>query len=260
MKERSAQTRRIFLTTALAAGLYAALPEAVLASRPEARSELNAYEAFLQGIVAKRPRVARWSQYNQSLKEGLGFSTWSRRLVRACSYWGKATRQYMDERGLAYEDLTASQRNIFDITQDGKKSIRASLVDQSSLSPLEAFQSGQYVGLMANRAPLDRGRRYAVYRVNSPDPATRPEFLGVALTVDCASKETWERGIPRQTYNFLGWKGLEWVVESSALMHSLLPTGYSGNPKKLYEGRPGALLVSEDTFHFYSNLMKLGIQ
>lgn len=166
----------------------------------------------------------------------------------------------MEERGSVYEDLTDYQKNIFDITWDGEKSVEASLVDQSAMSPAEALRSGQYTDLIAGRVPKDHGRKYVVFIVDSSDPSAVPEFIGVVMMVDGPKRKHWNNIQSRRTYNFLGYVGLEWLLESSPELQRLLPPGWSGDPERIGEGRPGALLMSEDTFNFYNNRVKMGMR
>lgn len=117
--------------------------------------------------------------------------------------------------------------------------------------PLDAaLACNNYVGLISTRSPLDIGSKYLVYGTDVPAYGLRfPQFIGVALVVDCPSEKDWQDRLSGLLYSRNGWRKLSWIADVSERLMSQLPSGVSRNPKHIMEGRPGMILISEDRYH-----------
>lgn len=123
--------------------------------------------------------------------------------------------------------------------------IREAILDrivesQADLSPEEALESNEVVGVFAPPAPEVLGGKYLVYTQKTPDSDF--EFLGVIIAADATTQDTGE------TYSFQGWEDLPWLGDAAGPFWNDLPAGVSGDPTNTDEGRPGVLLISESTY------------
>lgn len=159
------------------------------------------------------------------------------------------------------DSLTQQQQNLLDITgelaydpdvlaenqvqqsDEVRNEILARVVeDQSGLSPQEALDSNEVIGFVAGHSQEDIGRKYLVYTQESP--GAEFQFLGVVLMVD-ADGQTIDSS---ETYSFQGWENLPLLGDASGPFWDDLPLGVSGDPANTDEGRPGVLLISQETY------------
>jgi len=112
--------------------------------------------------------------------------------------------------------------------------------DQSGLSPEEALDANEVVGIVALNAAETVGRKYLVYTQNSPDDDF--SFLGTVIAADAAPQTAGE------PYSFQNWNELPLLGDAAGPFWDDLPAGVSGDPANTSEGRPGVLLVSEKSF------------
>lgn len=158
------------------------------------------------------------------------------------------------------DDMTNGQQNLLNIT-DGivfnpevdltaqlgqspevREAILARLTaDQTSMSPDDALESNDVAGIAALKNGADIGRKYLVYGQDTPD--SEFEFIGVILIVDASGSAG-----GGETYSFQGWENLPLLGDASGPFWNEIPSGVSGDPTNENEGRPGVLLISEQTF------------
>jgi len=112
--------------------------------------------------------------------------------------------------------------------------------DQSDLSPEEALDTNEVVGIVALNAAETIGRKYLVYTQDSPDDDFT--FLGTVIAADAAPQTGGE------PYSFQDWNELPLLGDAAGPFWDDLPAGVSGDPANTSEGRPGVLLVSEKSF------------
>jgi hypothetical protein len=155
--------------------------------------------------------------------------------------------------------LTQNEQNLLDITEGIQHSreesleqqigqtaaVRAAILeritrDQSRLSPEEALEANEVAGLIGTRSPLELGGKYLVYYQETPDADF--QFVGVVIVADVAAQEVPEAS--RETYSFGDWRQLRWLGDAAGPFWEQVPTGASGDPTNINEGKPGVLLVS----------------
>lgn len=164
----------------------------------------------------------------------------------------------LDTGEVTEENLSQSEQNLLDITEEIEYSsdvdlteqvaqtpeIRSAIMEhivqsQQDLSPQEALDSSNIIGVFGPPAPESIGSKYLVYHQETPD--SEFEFLGVILAVDATTTS-------REPYSVGQWEGLRWLGDASGPFWDDLPAGVSGDPTSTEEGRPGVLLISEATF------------
>lgn len=111
---------------------------------------------------------------------------------------------------------------------------------QQTLSPDEALESNQVIGFIAPAAPETIGGKYLVYTQETPDADF--VFQGVVIVTDATTQASGE------TYSFLGWEDLPLLGDATGPFWDELPAGVSGDPANTAEGRPGVLLISQQTY------------
>lgn len=127
--------------------------------------------------------------------------------------------------------------------------IRQAIMDrivssQQGLSPDEALASNEVIGIIAPPVPQALGGKYLVYTQETPDSDFN--FLGVVIVADATATGT------REPYSHQGWDNLSWLGDAAGPFWNDLPTGVSGDPTNTNEGRPGVLLISEDSYEMIS--------
>lgn len=128
-------------------------------------------------------------------------------------------------------------------SEEVRAAIMERVVDnQRDLSPQEALDSGNVVGIVALPAPESIGEKFLVYTQDSPDAEL--EFLGVVIAVDASSQSV----DSQEVYSFQGWEELPWLGDATGPFWDDLPAGVSDDPANTDEGRPGVLLLSEEMF------------
>jgi hypothetical protein len=128
-------------------------------------------------------------------------------------------------------------------TPEIRETIMGRVVEsQQELSPEEALESNEVIGVVAVASGEDIGRKYLVYGQDTPD--SEFEFLGVIIAVDASGQPVGSG----ETYSFQGWQDLPLLGDASGPFWTLIPTGVSGDPANTNEGRPGVLLVSESVY------------
>lgn len=214
------------------------------------------YDEYLWRIASTVPDIGGRENYNKPLGAGIGFATLHNSLVRVCANRGVLVRDKMEKTGTTFEDLTQNEKNLYLITAQGKQSIFANLTpDKEWFSPQDALGSGSYNGLIATRSPEDVGAKYLVYRVSPPQKLIRSmDFLGSVLVVDCASREDWDENLSNAVYMQNGWDNppLPWAADLPEPLMRQLPVGITNDPADVTVGRPGVLLVSEDTYYSFN--------
>jgi hypothetical protein len=113
------------------------------------------------------------------------------------------------------------------------------VTSQRDLTPDEALASNEVVGVIAPPAPEALGGKYLVYTQETPD--SEFNFLGVVIVVDATTST-------REPYSHQGWQSLPWLGDAAGPFWNDLPAGVSGDKSNTGEGRPGVLLISEDTY------------
>lgn len=142
--------------------------------------------------------------------------------------------------GIAYESGTDLTQQVAQ-TPEIRNEILAHAADsQANLSPQDALDSDNIVGVIAPPAPESIGQKYLVYTQDSPDAEFT--FEGVILAVDATNTTSAE------PYSVDEWNGLTWLGDAGGPFWDDLPAGVSGNPDDTTEGRPGVLLISENTY------------
>jgi hypothetical protein len=154
--------------------------------------------------------------------------------------------------------LTPNEQNLLDITEGIQHSrdmsleqqigqtaaVRAAILeritqDQSRLTPEEALAANEVAGLIGTRSPQDLGGKYLVYY--QEEPGSEFEFVGVVIVADVAAQQA-----APQTYSHGPWQRLPWLGDAAGPFWEQIPTGASGDPTNVEEGKPGVLLVSEE--------------
>ncbi len=175
-------------------------------------------------------------------------------------YNGLVIHKQLADGEISADSLTNGQQNLLDITDgivlnpdigltdqigqsvEAREAILARLTaDQKGMSPEEALDSNEVVGIAALNSGADIGRKYLVYGQDTPDSDF--EFIGVIIVVDASGVAG-----SGQTYSFQGWDSLPLLGDSSGPFWNDIPTGVSGDPANTAEGRPGVLLISESKY------------
>ncbi len=165
----------------------------------------------------------------------------------------------LDTGEVTRQNLSDSEQNLLDITEGIEYDSEADLTDQvaqtpeirraimehivqsqTDLTPQEALDSNNIIGVFGPPAPQSIGSKYLVYTQDSPD--AEYNFLGVILAVDATTQANTE------PYSVGEWDNLPLLGDAAGPFWNDLPAGVSGDPTNTAEGRPGVLLVSEATF------------
>lgn len=167
-------------------------------------------------------------------------------------------RRRLDTGEVTEDNLSQSQQNLLTITEEMAYDSEAELTEQvaqtpevrsaimehvvqsqQDLSPQEALDSDNIVGVFGPPAAESIGSKYLVYGQETPDAEF--EFLGVILAVDASRAN-------QEPYSVGQWESLRWLGDATGPFWDDLPAGASGDPANTNEGRPGVLLISEATF------------
>ena len=165
----------------------------------------------------------------------------------------------LDTGEVAQNDLSLNQQNLLAITDgiayspdvdlteqvgqtpDVRETILAKFSqNQQNLSPDEALDSNEIVGIIAPPVPEAIGGKYLVFTQETPDDEF--VFQGVVMATDASTEASTE------TYSFLGWENLPLLGDAAGPFWNNLPAGVSGDRSNTNEGRPGVLLISEETY------------
>jgi hypothetical protein len=176
-------------------------------------------------------------------------------------YNALVVHRQIDTGEISRDSLTQNQQNLLDLTEglqfdpnvdpteqitqtpEIREAIRARVVQsQQDLSPEEALDSNQVIGVIATRSIEDIGGKYLVYTQDTPDAEF--EFLGVVIVIDASGQV----GETAETYSFLGWDSLPLLGDAAGPFWNNLPAGVSGDPANRNQGRPGVLLINESTY------------
>lgn len=174
-------------------------------------------------------------------------------------YNGLTVHSQLEQGDVSEADLSQSQQNLLTLTEGVEfdpetelteqvaqtPEIRAGIMEhvvdsQQDLSPAEALDSDNIVGVIAPPAPESMGTKYLVYGHDSPDAEFN--FLGVVIASDATNQDT------REPYSVGEWQGLTWLGDAAGPYWEDIPAGVSGDPSSTDEGRPGVLLISEDAY------------
>lgn len=174
-------------------------------------------------------------------------------------YHGLLVRNKLETGAVTQDTLSQSDQNLLELTEGVEfnpdidpleqiaqtPAIREAILgrvvqSQQNLSPEEALASGNIVGIVAPPAPEAVGNKFLVYGQETPDAEF--EFIGVVIAADATSNNT------QEPYSVGAWDGLTWLGDGAGPYWESLPVGTSGDPANTNEGRPGVLLISEDTF------------
>lgn len=176
-------------------------------------------------------------------------------------YNALVVHKQLDTGEITADTLNQNQQNLLDISEglqfdpnvevtaqigqsdEIRQTIRARIIEsQQGLSPEDALDSNEIIGIVALKSQADIGGKYLVYTQDTPDSDF--EFLGVVLVIDASGQV----GADGETYSFLGWEGLPQLGDAAGPFWDDLPAGVSGDPTNQAEGRPGVLLISQSTY------------
>jgi hypothetical protein len=216
-------------------------------SRREIASKFQteAFRNYIYDLIADPPDIGGVEKYHVPLEAGMGFVTWHRRTIGCAVYQGEKIRDKMSDFGWTYADLTPQQKNIYDLTVNGRKSVKNRLKHQR-VTPIEALQSGFYAGYLAVRSPNDIGRKYLAWAVDQSGLNQEIRFIGAVLPVDCPKQLHWNNNFSQLEYMKTG---IQWIGEVNDELMRQLPLGANPDPNNLNRGRPGLVLVSEQEFY-----------
>ncbi len=125
-------------------------------------------------------------------------------------------------------------------TQEIRETILERVTEsQQTLSPEEALASNEVIGFFGPPAPESIGSKYLVYTQETPGADFA--FLGVIIAVDAATHGS------DQVYSVGDWEELPWLGDAAGPFWEDLPT-VSGDRTSTSEGRPGVLLISDETY------------
>jgi hypothetical protein len=199
----------------------------------------------------------------ESLDWGLGYLIYYGSLeslgVDNLIYNALEVHRRLDTGEVTQDNLSQAEQNLLQITEGIEYNSDVALTEQieqtpeareailehmtqsqRDLSPQEALDSNNVVGIVAPPAPESIGSKYLVYGQESPDADFT--FLGVVIAADATSQAN------REPYSVGEWEGLPWLGDAAGPFWEDLPAGASGDPANTEEGRPGVLLISEETF------------
>lgn len=195
----------------------------------------------LNAFVANMPQIGCYNNttsgcpvdtlYQTPLDKGLGWATY-----------------YGDEHNTGYNVVADVIHNNKGVTVEAARAFIDSnyMEKQSHLTPAEAKKTGKVIAFGATRTPKDLWKiKYAFGIDNAKNPQAR--FIGRIMIIDCAASNDWKNSLATLTYSYVGWTRLNWIVDLSKNGFIQLPTGYSGRPDNVGEGRPGVILVDEAT-------------
>lgn len=213
------------------------------------------FEDYLWQVAREIPPIGGKENYDKPLSAGIGYATWHNATIEVCARRGNWLRKEMEQDDKTYDQLTENKKNLFRVTYAGEESVRNALVDnQSDQTPEVALGSGDYSAYIATRSSIDIGGKFLVFCVTSPRDRPRSiRFFGAGLGVDCPRREDWDGNLSKQIYKQQGWdiSPLPWIADVSEELMMKLPVGFLQDSKDMTGGRPGLLLVSENTYYMY---------
>lgn len=173
--------------------------------------------------------------YNTPLDRGLGWATY-----------------YGDEQTYGYSVVADVIHNRKGISMDDAHSFinETFMARQSDLTPEQARATGKVIAYGATRGPSDL---WSIKYLFGIDDASNPQprFIGRVMIIDMAAPLDWSGNLAKLTYSYKGWSGLNWIVDLSKNGFIQIPTGYSGQPDNVGEGRPGVVLIDESVIDQY---------
>jgi hypothetical protein len=175
------------------------------------------------------PNCNKNELYHTSLNQGIGFATYygnesnPNNNIVAIVIGNRMNITYEQARRFIADHFTPSQLN---------------------LDPEAARVSGKVIAFGATRSCADLWKIKYLFVIDNP---TRPDpyFIGRVMIIDCAARQDWENHLSTVSYSFKGWNRLPWIIDLSRNGFIQLPTGLSGNPNNIGEGRPGVVAIDE---------------
>lgn len=174
-------------------------------------------------------------------------------------YYALGVHRRLDTGEFTQDNLTQNAQNLLQITDGINYNSDAPLTDQigqppevrnailehfvstqKELSPQEALDSNNFIGVFAPPSPDSVGGKYLVFIQDSPDAEF--SFLGAIFAVDGTTRNA------DQTSNIGEWQDIFWLGDASGPFWSDLPITGGADPTITTAGRPGVLLISEETF------------
>lgn len=198
----------------------------------------------------------------ETIAWGLGYFTYYASLdstgIDNLIYYALQVHRRLDTGEFTLDSLSQNAKNLLEVTEGIKYDSVAPLTDQiwqspevknaileqivqnqQELSPQEALNSNKFIGFFAPPSPGSVGGKYLVYTQDSPDSDF--SFLGVVIAVDATTHGTHETNIGE-------WEGVFWLGDATGPFWSDLPITGDADPNSITAGRPGVLLISEETF------------
>jgi len=122
-KEKNISRRR-FITAGVLAGIRLALPYDLTAQAfsPDYK-KTRKVDAYIAKLVSHPPAIGGVENYRQRLHAGIGFATLHLNTLTTADNNGGWIRNKMDDKKIVYDDLSQQDKNIYNLTQDGKEKI-----------------------------------------------------------------------------------------------------------------------------------------
>lgn len=174
-------------------------------------------------------------------------------------YYALQAHRRLDTGEFTLDNISQNAKNLLDVTEGIQYDSVAPLTDQiwqspevknailehivqsqQELSPQEALDSNNFIGVFAPPSPGSVGGKYLVYIQDSPDSDF--SFLGVIIAVDAATHGE------NETFDIDEWKDIFWLGDASGPYWVNLPITGGADPNSTKFIRPGVLLINEETF------------
>lgn len=225
-------------------------------------SGVDSVDELLEGVNSgELPKMSDGDQLDYGLGYFLYYAPVDSTGLDSLIYNALVVHKQLNDGDITNGNLNQAQQNLLDLTEgivfdpgvevteqvgqtpEIREAIMGRFVQsQEELSPEEALDSNEVVGVVAVASGEDIGRKYLVYGQDTPD--SEFEFVGVIIAVDASGQPVGSG----ETYSFQGWEELPLLGDASGPFWNLIPAGVSGDPANTNEGRPGVLLVSESVY------------
>ena len=142
--------------------------------------------------------------------------------------------------GIQYDSVAPLTDQIWQSPEVKNAILEHIVQSQQELSPQEALDSNNFIGFFAPPSPASVGGKYLVYTQDSPDSDF--SFLGVIIAVDGTTHGA------NETVNIGEWQDMFWLGDATGPFWINLPITGDADPNLTTAGRPGVLLINEETF------------